>query len=527
MFNDQLEAELVEHVKKLDECFYGLSMKNLRRLAFKFAEANEIPHSFNTNLQLAGLDWADGFLKKHKLSLRTPSKTSLARISGFNKNQVDVFFNNLEDLMKKYKFPASRIWNMDESSTSTVPNKTPKVVSVQGKKLVGKISSAERGTTSTVICTMSASGNYVPPTIIFARKRMKPELMNGAPPDSMMLCSDSGYSNSELFPVWLKHFQKHVVSSESNPVLLILDNHGSHISIESVLFCRQHSIHLLSIPPHCSHKIQPLDKIFFKPLKDYLSEMSDNWLLNHPGRVITSYQIAEIFGKAYEKTATMGKGIKGFEVCGIFPVNRNVFSDDDFLPSSVTDQPLPVDNSDEDLGLQVQIPTEHNAADVTDQAESTFDEPDRGEINEEVTTPVRENMVKQRTSPADVLPLPKRTEAQKRKSKKQKSEVLTSSPFKDQLIAADQKKRQAEEDRLKKLEAKKKKLEFTSVKNPKSKRKIDQPGTSTDNIRCPACEEEFKEPPEENWIQCTKCREWWHEDCSNYEGGVNFICDYC
>jgi len=198
-----------------------LSMKNLRRLAFQFAEANQVPHPFNADLKLAGLDWAVGFFKKNKLSLRTPSKTSLARMSGFNKPQVDLFFNNLEDLMKKYKFPASRIFNMDESSTSTVPNKTPKVVSVQGKKGVGKVSSAERGTTSTVICTMSASGNYVPPVIIFARKRLKAELMNGAPPDSIMLCSDSGYSNSELFPVWLQHFQKHVVSTESNPVLLI------------------------------------------------------------------------------------------------------------------------------------------------------------------------------------------------------------------------------------------------------------------------------------------------------------------
>lgn len=50
--------------------------------------------------------------------------------------------------------------------------------------------------------------------ITFARKRLKPELMNGAPPDSLVLRLDSGYSNSdsELFPVCLKHFQKRVSS---------------------------------------------------------------------------------------------------------------------------------------------------------------------------------------------------------------------------------------------------------------------------------------------------------------------------
>ena len=47
-----------------------------------------------------------------------------------------------------------------------------------------------------------------------------------------------------------------------------------------------------------------------------------------------------------------------------------------------------------------------------------------------------------------------------------------------------------------------------------------------DVIRCPACEEEYCDPPTEEWIQCCKCQEWWHEECSNYENGI-FICDYC
>ncbi|KAG8238048.1 hypothetical protein J437_LFUL013214 [Ladona fulva] len=219
--------------------------------------------------------------------------------------------------------------------------------------------------------------------------------------------------------------------------------------------CKLLTRNLLSIPPHSSHKVQPLDKVFFKPLKDYLSQMSDNWLLNHHGRVITNYQIAEIFGQAYERTATMGKGIKGFELCGIFPVNRNVFSDSDFLPSSVTDQPMPstsqcdipptasnmiASTSDDIVGLTAQKSTEQNVADVTDQAESSFSRPNGRELIDAVITPVRERTVKTWTSPADVIPLPKRQEAQKRKINKQKSEILTSSLFKDKLIAAEEKK---------------------------------------------------------------------------------------
>ncbi|CAH0546489.1 unnamed protein product [Brassicogethes aeneus] len=43
---------------------------------------------------------------------------------------------------------------------------------------------------------------------------------------------------------------------------------------------------------------------------------------------------------------------------------------------------------------------------------------------------------------------------------------------------------------------------------------------------CPGCDEEFTDPPDEDWIQCEKCEKWWHESCSNYLGG-NYVCDFC
>ncbi|GFV33659.1 uncharacterized protein TNCV_4567741 [Trichonephila clavipes] len=41
--------------------------------------------------------------------------------------------------------------------------------------------------------------------------------------------------------------------------------------------------------------------------------------------------------------------------------------------------------------------------------------------------------------------------------------------------------------------------------------------TSKDGVlRWPACEEEYCDPPTEEWIRCCKCQEWFHEECSNY-----------
>ncbi|KAJ4440373.1 hypothetical protein ANN_08514 [Periplaneta americana] len=104
---------------------------------------------------------------------------------------------------------------------------------------------------------------YVPPALIFPRKRYKPEFCDRTPPDTLGMVSDSGFINSELFMTWLEHFSKHVVPSQQEKKLLILDNHISHCSLAAIEYCREKGIILLSLPPHASHKLQPLDVPFF------------------------------------------------------------------------------------------------------------------------------------------------------------------------------------------------------------------------------------------------------------------------
>jgi hypothetical protein len=57
---------------------------------------------------------------------------------------------------------ASSIYNVDETGLSTVQRKTRKILAMKGKQQVGSLSSGERGTATTPICCVSASGHYVP-----------------------------------------------------------------------------------------------------------------------------------------------------------------------------------------------------------------------------------------------------------------------------------------------------------------------------------------------------------------------------
>ena len=94
VFNKELEIKLAEYLRRADNLFYGLTRKQLRELAYLFAENNKVQHPFNHQLKMAGKKWFLSFCKRHNFSLRSPEKISAARVSGFNKAAVDEFFSN-------------------------------------------------------------------------------------------------------------------------------------------------------------------------------------------------------------------------------------------------------------------------------------------------------------------------------------------------------------------------------------------------------------------------------------------------
>ena len=94
---------------------------------------------------------------------------------------------------------------------------------------------------------------------------------------------------------------------------------------------------MLSITPSTSHRLQPLDRTFFRPLKTYYNHKIEKWLLNHPGRRVSHFDVVGIFNKAYLRSVDVQKAAKGFECTGIVPFNLHISTDADFAAANVTD----------------------------------------------------------------------------------------------------------------------------------------------------------------------------------------------
>ncbi|KAJ8953400.1 hypothetical protein NQ318_023517 [Aromia moschata] len=166
IFPDEEEVKWVAYLT-MTNIYFGLSPFEVMKFALEYATAlnHKFPQSWTTN-KLAGVDWFKGFLKRHNtLSIIKPEATTLARASSFNKVNVGKFFENLITVQNRHHFNPSDIWNVDETSISTVQS-PERVVARKGVKQIGSITSAERGSLVIKALSVSAGGNSVPPLFV-------------------------------------------------------------------------------------------------------------------------------------------------------------------------------------------------------------------------------------------------------------------------------------------------------------------------------------------------------------------------
>ncbi|KAI4454091.1 dde superfamily endonuclease [Holotrichia oblita] len=347
----------------------------------------------------------------------------------------------------------------------------------------------------------------------------------------------------------MKHFAAHVKCSVNDKVLLVMDNHCSHSTLKIFEFCKESGIVIVTLPPHTSHRLQPLDICFYGPLKTAYNQECGNFMKTRNYQKIQQTDIAEIFKKAYNRTATIEKAVKGFETAGIFPLNPHVINEEELAPTQIIveenqseinkQNKNPKENKDgmyskiyedpkPDLsGISAQKKSFNNSKkkkkpetydSSTDDSESIDFITNHEETDNEGKT------VQATTSFANLLPLPKVGNLpQKKKSRKTHSKIFTSTPNREELESNENaKERKAA---LAKNKQVKRSLvdtgERQTQENFTSKKKKLEVATEP----CVLCNEFGKDG--EWWLVCINCGMAAHAECAGSSIRNDYICDLC
>lgn len=79
----------------------------------------------------------------------------------------------------------------------------------------------------------------------------------------------------------------------------------------------------------------------FGPFREHYKRAIDSWLAANPSKTCSLYEVAELSGRAFSLAFTPRNIQSGFARCGVYPFNRDIFTDDDLIGSYVTDRPNP------------------------------------------------------------------------------------------------------------------------------------------------------------------------------------------
>lgn len=291
-----------------------------------FLDADQRVTPFKDNIP--GEWWYNAFLRRHPTICRRTAEAVTAASSNVSENDIRKWFSEIESYLKeKDTFSIledpSRVYNGDETCFLFNP-KLDKVIAPRGSKNVYDVDVGKAKQNLTVMFSFSASGVTTPPMIIYPNKRLSAAISSKIPDDWGIGFSDNGWMKAEIFVQYIENiFHPHLQKTGIEfPVILFVDGHATHLTLQLSNLCRKLQIILIALYPNSTRILQPADVACFRPLKLLWKNSIMEWRRENPFCKISKEHFAPILQKAVAALKPEAI-INGFRVCGLQPWNPN------------------------------------------------------------------------------------------------------------------------------------------------------------------------------------------------------------
>jgi hypothetical protein len=183
----------------------------------------------------------------------------------------------------------------------------------------------------TLLACICADGSHLEPALIYqsASGSIQDTWLQAMRPEDRVYISSSpsGWTNNDIGLSWLKQvFDRSTKEKAGRSYrLLILDGHGSHLTMDFIEYCDRNRILLAIYPPHSTHTLQPLDVVMFKPLSSAYSTQVSQFMERSQGlSSMSKRDFCPMFMAAWEASFKEETILKAFKATGLSPLNPEV-----------------------------------------------------------------------------------------------------------------------------------------------------------------------------------------------------------
>jgi len=256
------EAFLIDWILDEDSRAQPPSHARVREMATRILR-------MNGDTQPLGKRWIPHFLARQPRVSSVVGRTiESARTTAANYNTIKEWLDHFDRITRELGIQCENMWNMDETGVALGVCTNQQVIADARKKKAYNGSPESREWVSIIEC-INAVGTKLQCLVIFKGVHLQTTWIPSIDtPDWLYTTSTNGWTSNAIGLEWLRRiFIPNTSPSQSGHRLLILDGHGSHIPIDFMWECRENKIHLLYLPAHSSHLLQPLDLAAFSVLK--------------------------------------------------------------------------------------------------------------------------------------------------------------------------------------------------------------------------------------------------------------------
>ena len=225
-----------------------------------------------------------------------------------SKESIDQHFASLKDSGITEMRP-ELIINLDETGFGASRSHRLKGIPViTSKSFTGKpcvAISASRVYVS-AIAAITASGDSLPPGLIVRRTTLTEDFESlPVGRDLRIYTTEKAFVTKQVFDNYVREVVLNYVDNwrQKNNCLeekamILLDGHSAHLSNELQACCTLHRTIVMLLPPHSSHLLQPLDKLYFSRLKQVYASSTLGSTLSETSRqilkVVTSFEASRV-----------------------------------------------------------------------------------------------------------------------------------------------------------------------------------------------------------------------------------------
>ncbi|XP_044715037.1 DDE superfamily endonuclease domain-containing protein [Hirsutella rhossiliensis] len=268
---------LVAYVLWLQKSGFPASKHQIEAAALKFIYRRDPYRQPPSN------HWYSRWLKDHpelRVTYLKAVERSRKTFEASDVCHVENFFKRLSEIITTYSIGPSEVWNEDECGIriGSLRDRVHVIVVRTTRHQRPEVSDPGNREFCTLIAAANATGDTIPPWLIFHTFPSESWAAVDAPADVRFARSDTGFSNAEITLDWVHQFNWYEVQGgEAEPrvipeseriyCLLVIDGFTGHTSLDFIQYCIKFDILIAVFPPHSTHLLQPLDVGVFQPLK--------------------------------------------------------------------------------------------------------------------------------------------------------------------------------------------------------------------------------------------------------------------